>query len=79
MWKIFPLVLIICVSHIYARPKKLMEAKGSANVMAIPDAGNENVKRHWQNWHNNHHNSGSNGSGGHNSHPGWLRGPEETK
>lgn len=35
MWKIFPLVLIICVSHIYARPKKLMEAKGSANVMAM--------------------------------------------
>ena len=34
MWKIFPLVLIICVSHIYARPKKVMEAKGTADLMA---------------------------------------------
>ena len=35
MCKIFPLVLIICVSHIFARPKKPVEDKGTTDLMAM--------------------------------------------
>ena len=59
------------------RNKKPLATSGKMLVPfpCSPDAGNENVKRHWENWTNHHSNSGSNGSGGHNnSNPGWLRG-----
>ena len=59
------------------RNKKPLATSGKMLVPfpCSPDAGNENVKRHWENWTNHHGNSARNGSGGHNnSNPGWLRG-----